>query len=572
MMCLMSENRFLFILIIVFLLTNFIIVIANNGLRLEIGGSIDVHHHTWFVKHIINTGHFPSDQAFEYMPNALSILAIISIITGSNSTPAMILIRNLSSNIIYVMFIYILIKRSIRTFRISIKYLIIIPLCTLPMSFGLMPSFLTVNVFPCLVFSFIYIVTKFSTNIVDARWIIIYLMLVTSMLLSNFSYMLIVVMLISLPALIKIIYFKNNSKIKISISLSDIKECFYKRLLIFLTVCIVLFYIIYVIVDLRTKHLIGISNLLEKLFNILKGEDEIVTVRTNVLTLVEKILVAFKLWGFLIFPYFLMTFISIVDLLISYVKNTTNRYIDAVNLFTITSLPVIILTPWLGYDTFRIVNIINLLIPLNYVKLVNELDHLIRNDVSKFDKSFSKVLKTILNLTVLLIIIITYFVTATYALPQGYNVLNPHVPMASFINNNKVELVASAEYFSPPLEFYVSMEPLVNLIHNVEHIVCDRSICHSFLYFDRKDLYTNSKSMSESVKFTIEKMNGINYITSVEIRDSLKEKIFVLICSEPGRIMTEEPVEYRSLEFRLWMLSKSSILCYNSYIICVFIW
>ncbi|MEM1646039.1 MAG: hypothetical protein QXL96_09280 [Ignisphaera sp.] len=341
-------------------------------------------------------------------------------------------------------------------------------------------------------------------------------------------------------------------------------ENIYNPMLILNTFTIVLFYIIYVIVSLRTNYMFGISSFLERLASLLIGSGEIVVVKTKAISVLDAIVASFKIWGFLAIPFGLMMLISMIDLLIGrrgYANtNSNDKSIDCVSLFTLLSLSILGLTPWLGYDTLRLINISNLFAALHCSKIFKRLDHTIGN-VTR-----AKVYKTIFRAFVLVIITLSYFILITYMLPQGYVVLNPEISVKTPIDNNVIELVRSVEYFSPSLKFYASIKPITNFIQDERSVICDRSVCHTFMYLNRRDLYVRSRSISDIIVFDPKLLDKATFTNKIE------DNVFVLVNSEPGKILTEEPIEYRALSFRLWLLNRSKILFYNSGVICGFVW
>ena len=562
----MKINKLLFVIIVLFFFINFLIIVGNNGLEVEVGGSIDVHHHVWFTKYTIINGHFPHDQAYEYMPNSLILTVILSVITNSEALPLVISIRNLSNSIAYIIFTFILLKMNAGIPRKRLDQLILILLITLPTSFGLIPLFLSINVFPCLIFAFLYVASKLPRGIISINWTILYLVLMVSMLLSNFSYTLIILVLIYTPFLIKTICFRNRLSLRstVSASLANI-ENIYNPMLTFNTFTIVLFYIIYVIMGLGTSYMVGISSFLERLANLLIGSGEIAIIKTRAISLLDAIVVGFKIWGFLAVPFGLMTLISMIDLLIGrrgYANtNANDKSIDCVSLFTLLSLFIVGLTPWLGYDTLRLVNVSNLFVALHCAKVLKRLGHPIGN------MNRAKVFKTVFRAFILVIITLSYFTSITYMLPQGYVVLNPEISVKTPVDNNIIiELVRSVEYFSPPLKFYASTKLITNFIQDERSVLCDRSVCHTFMYLDRRDLYLRSRSISDTIAYDPKLLDGATFTNEIE------DNVFVLVNSEPGKILTEEPIEYRALSFRLWLLNRSKILFYNSGVICGFVW
>lgn len=557
----MKINKLLFTIIVLIFFINFLIILGNNGLEVEVGGSIDVHHHVWFTKYTIINGHFPHDQAFEYMPNSLIPAVILSVVTNSEALPLIIFIRNLSSSIVYIIFTFILLKMTMRISRGRLDQLILTLLATLPTSFGLIPLFLTVSVFPCLIFALLYVALKLPRG-ASTNWTISYLILMVSMTLSNFSYTVIILALFYIPFLIKIIISKTRLGSRLTISVSQVNvENIYNPMLISSTFTIVSFYIIYVIASLRTRYMVGMSNFLERLVDLLIGSGEVIIIKTKAISLLDIIEAGLKIWGFLLIPFGLMVLISMIDLLMGRRgcanTNANDKSIDCISLFTLLSLFIVGLTPWLGYDTLRLINVSNLFVALHCAKVLKRLGHPISN------MNRAKMFKVVLRAFILVVISLSYFTLITYMLPQGYTVLNPEISIKIPVNiNNTVELVRSVEHFSPPPKFYASTKHVIDFIQDERSIICDKSICHTFMYMDRRNLYLRSRSISDTITFDSKLFDETAFAN--EIRDN----VFVIICSEPGRILTEEPIEYRALSFRLWLLNRSKILFYNSGVIC----
>lgn len=568
----MRFNRTLFAIITVQFLFSFIVIVGNEGLNVEIGGSIDVHHHVWFTRYTIINGHVPRDQAFEYMPNSLLIPIILSIVSNCNLMPLIILTRNIFSNIVYAIFTFILLSENRKVIK-TLDWLLLLLLIAFPSSLGFMPLYLTVNVFPSYVFTLLYVMSKHSKNIINLNWAVLYLVLLMSMLFSNFSYTLITVLLIYTPLLIKTIYSRKNLRTRVFISLFNVIESLYNSLLIVITLTFIGLYLVYVIVDLRTSYFIAMSNFFERLISVLRGGGEVVIMRTRALSIFEATFVGFKVWGPLVIPYSLLVIISLVDLLRNRKQydplNSRIKSIDGMSLITLASVAIIGLTPWLGYDTLRLVNVLNLFIPLHYVNVSKKLN---RSNKVNINTGRREVTSTVLRLLTMIIITASYLTLFAHALPQGYLAFNPSVATRTFINRDRIELITIVEHFSPPSKFYISIKPITRLFLGDASIVCDRSICHSFMYLDRRDLYLQSKSLSDAIFLIINKYEQIVDISSIEFKDDAGNSIFILICSEPGKLMTEEPIEYRSIMLRAWLMRNSTLLFYNSGITCGFVW
>jgi hypothetical protein len=206
-----------------------------------------------------------------------------------------------------------------------------------------------------------------------------------------------------------------------------------------------------------------------------------------------------------------------------------------------------IVIPVAGYDTFRFMNIVNLLLPIMIFKFISSFTRNMR--LKSFLASVLILGFSILGLTFIVFIQFT---------PYGFNALSCKVPIY-FEGKDivTVEYVETMEY--PLLRPRVHVATLnyfsEHLEKNTSRIIGDKVFCTGFMYVNRRDLYTSCSSMSSALKINIE----ANKITKLEIN---APGAFIVI-NYPLVFMSEEPIEYRSNILRRALIRETDLI-YNS--------
>jgi hypothetical protein len=210
---------------------------------------------------------------------------------------------------------------------------------------------------------------------------------------------------------------------------------------------------------------------------------------------------------------------------------------------------IILLFP-AGYDTFRIMNIVNLLLPVTAFEFVYAFTQTRRSWHSSM-----AVLILVFSIVGLATTVFIQFI------PVGFKALDPKVSIYfEEENNTVVEYIPIVEYSA--LRPRVHIATLSYLSRYLEEVVFriagDRVFCTGFMYVGRRDLYVSCTSLSGVLRIYIENRQVVKYDFK-----ALGGTSAVMIINYPVTFMTEEPVEYRSNILRRAIILETSLI-YNS--------
>jgi len=498
---------------------------VNNGYHTEMGQGIDINHHIWFSKYIVDRGRFPHDNAYEYMPLALITAPILSLVNGMYH-PIYILLRTFVSQLIYIVTIWLIVrKRVCQRFSCSL----ILMLAAFPISMAFYPFFLTLNHVIVLITLLGYIVIRDLGG--DSRFTpskyILYIVLYIASLLSNFSYALIFLALFIVPLYVSKA-FSNKKIFKVD---SDTSK------LLFLSIALTLTYVIYVIVYENTSFGFSIKRSLSAILTLISlGSIELPLKKTQIAVDYTTSIVAFiEVHGTLLVSYALTLLFTVISLL-------KGRKLSLLHISVLLSLFLVTLLIFsIGYDAFRVVNVANLLLPLAAYLALNSTGN-------SSSRVIVRVLVSALLLVGFTLLVIIQFTPigfkATYyeiTLSLGNTIVTERIPITEYTARKPVVYVNTLEYFSNRLE---ALPP---------YIIGDRTFCHGFMYVHRRDLYLRCRSLSTALDIII---NG----TEIKgYKFGLAKQSVFLVINYPVKFATEEPVEYRSNIIR-----ESLILNFNT--------
>jgi hypothetical protein len=262
------------------------------------------------------------------------------------------------------------------------------------------------------------------------------------------------------------------------------------------------------------------------------------------LDLIDMFISAIKLYGTLLAPYALILLFALLKVL----KEKKTRRHDLAAFLSFIMF-IILLFP-AGYDTFRIINIVNLLLPVTAFEFVYAFTQTRRSWHS--------------SITVLILVFSIVGLTTTVFIqfiPAGFKALDPKVSIYfEEENNTVVEYIPIVEY--SVLRPRVHVATLSYLSRYLEEVVFriagDRVFCTGFMYVGRRDLYVSCTSLSDMLRIYIENRQVVKYDFK-----ALGGTSAVMIINYPVTFMTEEPVEYRSNILRRAIILETSLI-YNS--------
>jgi hypothetical protein len=511
-----------------------LIAFVNNGLQLEMNNSIDINHHVWFSNFIIRYGRIPQDGAYEYMPLSLLTVPILTLINGVYS-PIYILLRAFLPQLLLILLMWVYLSGKPYKYDrvIFIRFLCLLTVAY-PISYAFYPFYLSINgaIVPIIVL--VPLVERIlSVNKDRLSSIILYTLLFLVALLSNFSYTLIFMILFFASKYLASII-KSRSKIR------DINK------LLLISGVMALTYITYVILAEARSFREPLIRLMRAVGKLLSGEVIVSPLKKSLVELdpVSLLVSAMKLYGVLVAPYGLLLLFTLIRILR---ERVLNQYDFAVLL---SFLAIVVLLPIAGYDTFRIMNVVNLLLPIVTYKLMRSFTSTGRQKdfvVAVLILSFS-----IVGLTT------TVFIQFT---PQGFNALSLRVPIYFEDENGViVERIPTVEYpVLHPRVHIVTLSYLTRyLMEETPHIIGDRVLCTGFMYVGRRDLYTSCVSIHEVLRVHIESGRIVKH----EFK-ALGNINAIMVINYPVVLITEEPIEYRSNILRRAVILKANLI-YNS--------
>jgi hypothetical protein len=496
--------------------------------------SIDINHHVWFSNFIIRYGRIPQDEAYEYMPLSFLTVPILTLINGVYS-PTYILLRAFLPQLVLtsLMWVYLSGKPYKYDRVIFVRFLCLLTVAY-PISFAFYPFYLSINgaIVPIIVL--VPLVERILSVSRDRfPSIILYILLLLVALLSNFSYTLIFMFLLfASKYLVSII--GSRSKIR------DINKLFLISGITALT------YITYVILAEARSFREPLVRLMRAVGKLLSGEVIVSPLKKSLVELdpMSLLVSAMKLYGVLVAPYGLL-------LLFTLLRIFRERLLDQYDFAVLLSfLAIVVLLPIAGYDAFRIMNVVNLLLPIVTYKLICSFTSTGRQ------KGF---VATALILSFLIIgLTTTALIQFT---PQGFNALSLRVPIY-FEDENSVivERIPTVEYpVLRPRVHIVTLSYLTRYLkEGTPRIIGDRVFCTGFMYVGRRDLYTSCVSISEVLRVHIEGGRIVKH----EFK-ALGNINAIMIINYPVVLISEEPIEYRSNILRRTVILEANLI-YNS--------
>jgi hypothetical protein len=287
-----------------------------------------------------------------------------------------------------------------------------------------------------------------------------------------------------------------------------------------------LIYIAYIILAEARSFRNALIRLVTNIRDLLSGEAIEFPLKKSLveLDLVSMLISAMKIYGTLLAPYGLMLLLMLFRV---FREKTLHDYDFAVLLsfFAIT-----VLLPITGYDAFRIMNMINLLLPIVILEFIYSFNK------TRGSKSFIVVMFILIFSIVGLASMV--FIQFT---PQGFKTLSLNVPIYFGDENSVIaEYISSVEYpVLRPRAHIVTLSYLAgHLEERTSRIIGDRVFCTGFMYVNRRDLYTSCVSISEVLGIYIKG----NQITKYEFKI---QGTAIVIINYPVIFITEEPIEYR---------------------------
>jgi len=515
-----------------------LITFVNNGLQLEMSNSIDVNHHIWFSNFIVKYGRTPQDKAYEYMPVSLLMVPILTLINGIYS-PTYIILRAFLPQLIFILLLWFHVFNKFCKDHVKVSFILTF-LCLLmaayPISYAFYPYYLSINgaIVPILM------LVPFAKSILSNNRdrlpsIILYSLLLLSALLSNFSY-----------TLIFMFFFFTSEYLALAFKLESKNRARNIGELLLISSLITLIYIFYVIfleaISFRNPLIKLLTNIKELL---LRETFKLPLKKTSVeLDLIDVFISAIKLYGTLLVPYVLILLFAFLKVLKE--KKTRHHELAAVSSFIMF---IILLFP-AGYDTFRIMNIVNLLLPVTAFEFVYAFTQTRRSWHSSM-----AVLILVFSIVGLASTVFIQFI------PTGFKALDPKVSIYfEGENNTIVEYIPIVEYsVLRPRVHVATLSYLIKYLEEGEfRIAGDRVFCAGFMYVGRRDLYVSCTSLSDVLTIYIENRQVVKYDFKALGRTST-----VMIINYPVTFMTEEPVEYRSNIIRRAIILETNLI-YNS--------
>ena len=166
------------------------ISIANNGLELEMNVSIDVNHHVWFSNYIVEYGVFPRDWVYEYMPLAMLILPILTLIFGVYS-PVHILVRTFIAQLISILVLWSVTSNySVRSR--SVLKLLCLFVIAYPISMAFYPIYFSINYAIVTIIIMLFLMES-RIRVKQSTIVFLYTLIFIVALLSQLAYTLIFV-------------------------------------------------------------------------------------------------------------------------------------------------------------------------------------------------------------------------------------------------------------------------------------------------------------------------------------------------------------------------------------------
>jgi len=508
-----------------------IVSYVNNGYHIEMGLSIDVNHHVWFSKHVIHTDRLPHDNAYEYMPLALLIVPILSLVNGMYH-PIYILLRTFLAQLVYIIITWLIIqKKSHHKFSHSL----ILMLTAFPISLAFYPYYLTINhvIVPITLLNYI-VIKSFDKNSFLPSTYILYVILCVASLLSNFSYTLILLVLFFGSLYLHKVYNKIFSVKVFSINMNKTVNK-----LLFMSMILTSTYVTYVIMTEATSYSFSIKRSLSAFLTLInQGSIEPPLKKSQIsLDYVTLIVSVMKLYGTLLVPYSLIILFAVINFLKK--RILMPLHITVFLSFILTTL----LALTIGYDAFRLINIVNLLLPFALCLGLNALRVRLR----------IKIFVLCLVLVGLAFLSIIHFTPIDVKVNVMY-----YEPTRD--NTTVIESISVIEHYAQrPLVYAETLRYLSNHLGAAfPYIIGDRTICHGFMYVNRRDLYLSCKSLSSAVNII---MDDTQVIRGYVFGSVDQPSLFVI--NYPVKFMTEEPIEYRSNSLRKRLISPISLV-YNS--------
>ena len=515
-----------------------LIAIVNNGLQLEMSNSIDINHHIWFSNFIVKYGRIPQDKAYEYMPSSLFMIPILTLINGIYSS-TYILLRAYLPQLIFILLLWVHVFNKFCKDHVKVSFILIF-LCLLmsayPISYAFYPYYLSINdaIVP------IVMLVPLAKSILSINRdrlpsIILYSLLLLATLLSNFSYALIFMLLFFTSE-----YLASAFKLESRNRARNIGE------LLLISSLITLIYIVYVIFIEVVSFRDPLIRLLTNIKELLHRETfELPLKKSSVeLSLFDVFVSAIKLYGTLLAPYVLI----LLFVLLKVLKEKKIRHHDLAVVLSFIMFIILIFSA--SYDAFRIMNIVNLLLPVTAFEFVYAFTQTRRSW-----HSLIAVLTLVFSIVGLATTVFIQFI------PIGFKTLDPKVSIYfEEENDTVVEYIPIVEYsVLRPRVHVVTLSYLSRYLEEVVfRIAGDRVFCIGFMYVGRRDLYVPCTSLSGVLKIYIENRQVVKYDFK-----ALRGTSTVMIINYPVTFVTEEPVEYRSNILRRAIILETSLI-YNS--------
>ena len=447
-----------------------LVTLVNNGLEVEMYNSIDVNHHMWFSNFIISHGRIPQDKTYEFMPLSLLMVPILTLMNGIYS-PIYLLLRAFLPQLILILLMWVyLFGKSSKYDQVSFifRYLSLF-IVVYPISYAFYPFYLSINntMVPIIMLVLLAREILFA-NRNRLPPLILYTLFFLAALFSNFSYTLIFLSLFFASE-----YFASILKPKLRNKIQCICE------LLLISCVMTLIYIAYIILAEARSFRNALIRLVTNIRDLLSGEAIEFPLKKSLveLDLVSMLISAMKIYGTLLAPYGLMLLLMLFRV---FREKTLHDYDFAVLLsfFAIT-----VLLPITGYDAFRIMNMINLLLPIVILEFIYSFNK------TRGSKSFIVVMFILIFSIVGLASMV--FIQFT---PQGFKTLSLNVPIYFGDENSVIaEYISSVEYpVLRPRAHIVTLSYLAgHLEERTSRIIGDRVFCSGFMYVNRRDLYTS---------------------------------------------------------------------------------
>jgi len=515
-----------------------LIALVNNGLQLEMNNSIDINHHVWFSNFIVKYGRIPQDKAYEYMPLSFLMVPILTLINGIYS-PTYIILRAYLPQLIFILLLWVHVFNKFRKNRVKVSFTLIflcLLMATYPISYAFYPYYLSINGAIVPIIMLVPLTRSIlSTGRDRLPSIILYSLLLLVALLSNFSY-----------TLIFMFFFFTSEYLVLAFKLESRNRARNIGELLLISSLITLIYIVYVIfieaVSFRNPLIKLLTNIKEFL---LKETFELALKKSSVeLDLINMFISAIKLYGTLLTPYVLILLFAFLKLLKE--RKTRRHELVVVSSFIMF---IILLFP-ADYDTFRIMNIVNLLLPVIAFEFVYAFTQTRRSWHSSI-----AVLTLVFSIVGLATTVFIQFI------PVGFKTLDPKVSIYfEEENDTVVEYIPIVEYsVLRPRVHVATLSYLSKYLEEVEfRIAGDRVFCTGFMYVGRRDLYVSCTSLSDVLRIYIENRQVVKYDFK-----ALGGTSTVMIINYPVTFMTEEPLEYRSNILRRSIILETNLI-YNS--------